>query len=69
MDSLIETQHWIDTSVDCGYLNPDQGREWLDRYALIGRMLNSMMTKADQFCSANKTDHRSPITETQALEL
>lgn len=61
----LETQHWIDTAVDCGYPKPDQGREWLARYAVIGRMMNSMMTKADQFCSANKTDHRSPITGTR----
>jgi four helix bundle protein len=51
----LETQHWIETAVDCGYLNAQKGRQLLDRCASIGRMLNSMMIKADQFCT---TDNR-----------
>jgi len=45
-----ETQHWIDTAADCGYLT-DQDASSLNReLAEIGRMLNSMMEKAPSFC-------------------
>src|SRR5262249_62328587 len=46
----LETQHWIDTSFDCGYLTDEQSRILLDQLAEIGRMLHSMITKANQFC-------------------
>jgi len=46
-----ETQHWIKTASDCNYLSAKQTKDWLDRYASVGRMLNSMINKATQFCS------------------
>ncbi len=46
-----ETQHWIETALDCGYLSSRQSKNWLEHYASVGRMLNSMMNKADSFCS------------------
>ena len=49
-----ETQHWIETSLDSYYLSSEQGKDWLNRYASVGRMLNSMINKADQFCSQLK---------------
>src|SRR3990172_8317679 len=30
-----ETQHWIETALDCGYLSEPQGRKLLERYASI----------------------------------
>ena len=46
-----ETQHWIETALDCGYITSENGNKWLESYHSIGRMLNSMITKADSFCS------------------
>ena len=46
-----ETQHWIETAFDCGYLSGDHSKKWLECYASVGRMLNSMIKKADSFCS------------------
>ena len=46
-----ETQHWIETALDCGYLSSEHSEKWMERYASVGRMLNSMMNKADSFCS------------------
>ncbi len=46
-----ETQHWIETAIDCNYVSTGQSQKWLEGYASIGRMLNSMMNKADSFCS------------------
>ena len=57
-----ETQHWIETAMDCHYLNLKQGKQWLEQYASIGRMLNAMLIKADAFCSKDVSQNRSPIT-------
>ena len=51
-----ETQHWIETALDCCYLSETCGMDWLERYASVGRMLNSMINKADSFCSQYKGD-------------
>ncbi len=45
-----ETQHWIETARDCDYIAETQSKDWLERYASVGRMLNSMINKASQFC-------------------
>jgi len=58
---LQETRHWIDTARDCGYLSAEQARDWGERYDSVGRMLNSMMNKAEQFCGTpipSTTGHR-----------
>jgi four helix bundle protein len=47
----METQHWIETAEACGYLTSSQASEINEDLAEIGRMLNSMMSKADKFCS------------------
>jgi four helix bundle protein len=45
-----ETQHWIDTAADCGYLTVDNVSSINRELAEIGRMLHSMMGKSDSFC-------------------
>ena len=49
----LETQHWIDTAEDCGYLAPGLGTKINGELSEIGRMLYSMMEKADRFCSVD----------------
>jgi len=49
----LETQHWIDTAGDCGYLSSIQGGKLNDDLSEIGRMLSSMISKAKQFCSTD----------------
>jgi len=44
-----ETQHWIETSVDCGYLNGSKAEEINAGLQEIGRMLQSMMIRAEAF--------------------
>ncbi len=51
----LETQHWIDTAMDCGYLDDAQAVDLNDELSKIGRMLNSMIKKSEQFCGK---DHR-----------
>jgi four helix bundle protein len=48
-----ETQHWVDTALDCGYLPPQTRDELVDELERIGRMLQSMIDKADLFCGSS----------------
>jgi four helix bundle protein len=45
-----ETQHWIETAEDCGYLSSEQTRKLNSGLSEIGRMINSMINKAEIFC-------------------
>lgn len=51
----LETQHWIDTAADCGYLNTTQKSSLLKQYQEIGRLLGGMIAKSDKFCSTTPT--------------
>ena len=44
-----ETQHWVETAEDCGYLSPEQTQKLNSALSEIGRMINSMINKADIF--------------------
>ena len=46
----LETQHWIETAFECNYVGEDQKGQALALLSEVGRMLNSMIAKADQFC-------------------
>ncbi|WP_462318648.1 four helix bundle protein [Marinilabilia sp.] len=45
-----ETQHWIETAFDCKYISEEQKQFFLSKYAEIGKMIQSMINKADLFC-------------------
>src|SRR5688572_16449792 len=57
----LEAQHWIDVAFDCGYLNEEQQTLVLANLSEIGRMLHSMINKADQFCG--ELDHSPQLTD------
>jgi four helix bundle protein len=46
----LETQHWVEVACDSEYITTEQRRQLLGLLAEVGRMLNSMIAKADQFC-------------------
>jgi four helix bundle protein len=46
----METQHWVGEALDCGYLSATQAGQLNSGLEEIGRMLNSMVEKADSFC-------------------
>jgi len=52
----LETQHWIEVAEDCNYVVHAQVLQIINKLSEIGRMLNSMMKKAKQFCG-DLTDH------------
>jgi four helix bundle protein len=49
----LETQHWIEIAADCGYLSLPVMTRLNSDLDKIGRMLNSMINKAHQFCTTN----------------
>ncbi len=58
-----ETQHWVDTALDCGYLTPQTRDELVDELERIGRMLQSMVDKVDLFCGRTARCVREDIVE------
>ena len=46
----LETQHWIETAVDCKYLQQEKAEDLLQKCFTIGKMLFSMIDKAPAFC-------------------
>ncbi len=71
----METQHWVGEALDCGYITAADATHLNSGLEEIGRMLHSMIEKADSFCaspdgalreSAHEyftTNYRSPITD------
>ncbi|MBK0382529.1 four helix bundle protein [Pedobacter sp. SD-b] len=45
-----ETQHWIETAHDCLYLSDEIKNDLLKQYATLGKMIGSMINKAELFC-------------------
>ena len=45
-----ETQHWLDTAMACGYISHEKHHTLLEKCMKVGRMLGSMITKAESFC-------------------
>ena len=52
----LETQHWIETGVDCSYISSAFANALLIKYNAIGKMLNSMIAKASSFCGTATGD-------------
>jgi len=52
----LETQRWIEVAEDCNYVVHAQVLQIINKLSEIGRMLNSMMKKAKQFCG-ERPDH------------
>jgi four helix bundle protein len=59
----LETQHWLTTAFDCGYLPEAEPRRLGELCLEVGRMLGEMMTKADQFCQPIDSQLREPEVE------
>lgn len=45
-----ETQHWLETALDCGYLDQAKVTELNHKCEEIGRLLGGMMSKSELFC-------------------
>lgn len=49
-----ETQHWLDTSLACQYVTGEKHQKLLGKYQRIGKMLGTMISKPEKFCSPSK---------------
>src|SRR5260370_4136243 len=47
----METQHWISEALDCRYMSEADAERLNSGLEEVGRMLNSMVEKADSFCA------------------
>jgi four helix bundle protein len=59
----METQHWVSEALDCGYISNADGTQLNSALEEIGRMLNSMIEKADSFCGSPDGMLREDATE------
>ena len=48
-----ETQHWLETSFDCKYIDKTILGNFLKKYESVGKMINSMINKSNLFCKEN----------------
>jgi four helix bundle protein len=46
-----ETQHWIETALDCEYISQEEANALLEKCTEIGRLLGGIIAKAEQFCN------------------
>ncbi len=51
----METQHWLITAVEDGYLSPAAGRPLFELCLEIGRMLGRMKERAADFCPSDES--------------
>jgi four helix bundle protein len=59
----METQLWVGEALDCGYISTADAIGLNSGLEEIGRMLNSMMEKADSFCGPPDGVLREDVTE------
>lgn len=50
-----ETQHWLGTAHECQYITKDVEANLLSKYEEVGKMLQSMIDKADSFCGHRRS--------------
>ena len=46
----LETQHWIEVSEECNYINSEISKSLLQKCESIGKMIQSMIDKSSAFC-------------------
>lgn len=46
----FETQHWLEVSAECGYIDMDQLDKLLKYCISIGKMIQKMIDKSSTFC-------------------
>ncbi len=59
----METQHWLQTTLDCGYLDRQKHNDLAMNCMEIGRMLGGMIEKASLFCGDFSSSIREPSAE------
>lgn len=58
-----ETQHWIETAEDCGYVSHEKSELLVENCREVGRLLGSMIDKASLFCNPSVRSVREAQAE------
>ena len=58
-----ETQHWIETAEDCGYISHEKSELLVEKCREVGRLLGSMIDKASLFCNPSVRSVRESQVE------
>jgi four helix bundle protein len=58
-----ETQHWVETARDCGYISPEKSDLLIGKCQEVGRLLGTIIAKASLFCSSSSHSVREPNSE------
>ena len=53
LEEAMETQAWLDHSLDCGYISATQFRTLDAQWQSVGGMLNRMMDRSADFCKVD----------------
>lgn len=53
-----ETQHWIETALDCEYISQEEAKTLPEKCTEIGRLLGGIIAKAEQFCNSSSYQAR-----------
>jgi len=59
----LETKHWVNVAHSCGYIKGEDVKQLTSDLEEIGRMIHSMIQKADMFCITASNEIREPATE------
>lgn len=54
LGEAMETQAWLDHSLECEYITPEQHHGLDNAWQHIGAMLNKMIQQSDDFCRTAK---------------
>ncbi|RMH43975.1 MAG: four helix bundle protein [Alphaproteobacteria bacterium] len=57
----LETQHWIETAVDCGYWSHEEASKLLSECQRIGQLIGGMIAKSEKFCDPKKSLKEPPV--------
>jgi four helix bundle protein len=59
----LETQHWINEALSCGYLSSEQASALMGELQSIGKMLSKMMAMSESFCQDDvRSVHESSVS-------
>jgi four helix bundle protein len=46
----LETQHWLEVSEECAYIDSETCKKLLEKCETVGKKLQKMIDKASTFC-------------------
>jgi len=60
---LLETEHWLDITLNCGYISSEVRNKLRELCIEISRLLGGMISKADLFCVKSENGIKEVLAE------